>query len=275
MRMSSDDIPAEGEAATRPWRDSIALYNAFAADYDAAFEASHRQAYDRVAWDCVLRLLPTSPGVIVDAGCGTGRWIDRLLSLGHRVIGIEQAPEMASILQEKQYGPNFTLLTEDMETAHLDGGSADLVIAMGSLQYTKVPAGMVRRFAAWAKPGGSVCVLVDSLVALVLELIRAGKADESLARLRTRRGVFAVGDQQADVYLYDSQTLQSHFAAAGLTEISCHGMLVTSSAWGRDGCTEAMASDEAGFLDLERELASFPVMADAGKHLFVSGRRPL
>jgi len=276
MRMSSDDIPAEGEAAERPWRDSIALYNGFAADYDAAFEAtSHRKAYDRLAWDCVSRLLPTSPGTIVDAGCGTGRWVGRLLSLGHRVIGIEQAPEMISVLQAKQYGADFTLLAKDMEAAHLGRGSADLVMAIGSVQYTKDPADMMRRFATWAKPGGAVCVMVDSLVAVVLELIRMGKADEGLSRLQARRGVFALGGQQADLYLYDSRTLQSHFAAAGLTEVSCHGLLVTSSAWGRDGCTAAMVSDEAAFLSLERALGSFPVMADAGKHLFVSGRRPL
>lgn len=273
--MPSDDISAEGRAAVSSWRDSVALYNAFATGYDAAFEGSnHRKAYDRLAWDCVSRLLPASPGVIIDAGCGTGRWIGRLLSLGHRVIGIEQAPEMVSVLQAKQYGPDFTLLSTDMEAAHLDGASADVVMAIGSVQYTKDPASMIRRFATWAKPGGAVCVMVDSLVAVVLELIRMGKAEESLSRLRAGRGVFTLGGQQADLYLYDSQTLQSQFAAAGLAEIHCQGLLVTSSAWGRDGCSEAMASDESAFLDLERELASFPVMADAGKHIFASGRRP-
>jgi SAM-dependent methyltransferase len=273
--MSSDDIPAKRRTAARPWGNSIALYNAFAADYDAAFEApGHRKAYERLAWDCVSRLLPPSSGLIVDAGCGTGRSVSRLLSLGHRVIGIEQAPQMVGALQAKQYGPNFTLITKDMEAVHLDSESVDLVMAIGSVHYTKDPADMIRRFATWAKPGGSVCVLVDSLLAVVLELIRIGKADESLSRLRARRGVFTLHSQQADLHLYDSRTLQSHFVAAGLKDVSCHGMLVTSSAWGRDGCTAAMESNEAAFLTLERELASFPVMADAGKHLFVSGRRP-
>lgn len=256
------------------WRDSRALYNAFAAGYDAAFEASHRRAYDRIAWEHVWRLLPPSPGVIVDAGCGTGRWTGELLALGHRVIGIEPAPEMLRVLRAKRFGPGFTLIAGSMEEVRLEPGSADLVMAIGSLQYTRDPAAIIRQLAGWSKPGGSVCVQVDSLVALVLELIRMGRAEEAVLRLETRRGVFTLAGAEADLHLFDAATLRRHFAAAGLTEIACHGLLVTSSAWGREGCAEALRSDELGFLALERKLADTPAMADAGKHLFVSGRRP-
>lgn len=276
---AGESAAAEGGQAKPPeapaWRDSAALYNAFAADYDAAFEApTHRRAYDALAWDYVERLLPATPGVIVDAGCGTGRWIGRLLALGHRVVGIEPAAEMVSVLRAKRFGPGFDLIASGMEAARVEPGSADLVMAIGSVQYTPQPADMIRRFAGWAKPGGAVCVMVDSLVALVLELLRMGKAEEALLRLRAGRGVFSLAAEQADLYLYHAATLRVHFTAAGLSEVACHGLLVTSSAWGRDECTRAVAADEAGFLDLERQLSSFPVMADAGKHLFASGRRP-
>ncbi len=276
---NSDRLPtnATEHVADSPpcWRDSVALYDAFAADYDSAFAAAnHRKAYDRLAWEQVSRLLPAAPGVIVDAGCGTGRWIARLLSLGHRVVGIEQAPEMVTALRAKQFGAGFELVPASMADARVAPASADLVMAIGSVQYTANPAAMIRRFAAWAKPGGCVCVMVDSLVALVLELIRIGKVDEALSRLRTGRGVFTLGAQQADLFLYDSRTLHAQFAAAGLEAIACRGLLITSSAWGSDGCTRAMASDETAFLDLERMLASSPAMADAGKHLFASARRP-
>ena len=257
------------------WRDSIALYNAFAADYDAAFATqNHRKAYDRLAWECVAALLPTAPGLIVDAGCGTGRWIGPLLALGHRVIGIEQAPDMVRALRAKQHGSGFQLIEAGMEDAQIAVGSADLVLAIGSVQYTRQPAAMIRRFATWARPGGAVCVMVDSLVALVLELLRLGKSAEAVERLGSGRGVFAFGGQRADLFLYDRSTLAAQFAAAGLGEIVCRGLLVSGSAWGSEGCSRAMDADEPGFLALERELSGFPVMADAGKHLFASGRRP-
>jgi SAM-dependent methyltransferase len=259
----------------RAWRDSIALYNAFAAGYDAAFAApGHRKAYDRLAWEHVSALLPPAPGLIVDAGCGTGRWIAPLLALGHRVIGIEQAPDMVRALRAKRHGAGFALIDAGMESAQIAAASADLVMAIGSVQYTPDPAAMIQRFSEWAKPGGAVCVMVDSLVALVLELIRLGKPAEAVERLRTGRGVFAFGGQQADLFLYDSRSLQAQFAAAGLIDVDCRGLLVSSSAWGSEGCSRAMTADETAFLDLERALSCFPAMADAGKHLFVSGRRP-
>lgn len=276
-RKERSGAPSIAAFETAPeWKDSAALYDAFAPDYDAVFaEPNHRKAYDSVAWHYVERSLPQTPGLIVDVGCGTGRWIGRLLSRGHRVIGVEQSPEMAKLLRSKQFGPGFELISRDMEAVHLEPASADFVMAMASVQYTKDPAAMIRRFAEWVKPGGSVSVMVDSLVALVLELIRMGKPDEALLRLRTGRGVFTFGSEQADLHLFDSAALQSLLAEAGLVEIVCHGLLVTSSAWGREGCSKAMAADEAGFLELERGLSGHPAMADAGKHLIASGRRPL
>lgn len=275
MRDEIDSDAARNVAnAAGGWRDSLALYDCFAADYDVAFAAAnHRKAYDLLAWEQVAALLPRSPGIIVDAGCGTGRWIGRLLSLGHRVIGIEQSPNMIAALLEKGFGSGFELIAQGMEAAQIPPASADLVMAIGSVQYTRDPGEMIRRFAAWTKPGGHICVMMDSLVALVVELMRLGKVEEALTRLRSGRGVFALGDTQADLFLYDSRTLRSQFAAAGLVDLACRGLLVSSSAWGSAGCSKAMASDEAAFLALERELASHPQMADCGKHLFASGRR--
>jgi SAM-dependent methyltransferase len=262
-------------AAAGSWLDSTALYDSMAPEYDAAFaNQAHRRAYDRLAGEYIASLLPPTPGVIVDAGCGTGRWAEAWLKLGHRVIGIEQAPRMIEIIKQRRLGPAFSLLAEDMERVALAPGTADLVVAMGSLQYARDPAAMLRRFASWTKPGGFVYVNVDSLMALALELIRQGKREEALVRLETRRGIFTHGRHRAELHLYDSATLKAHFAAAGLIEVRCHGLLVTSTAWGSEGCAAAMNSDEAAFLELERALFASAPMADAGKHLVASGRNP-
>jgi len=275
MTSPGESPPRRSGSDGSEWHNSIRLYDTFAPDFDASFEApDHRKAYDLLAWEYLSRLLPPSSGIVVDAGCGTGRWVERLLARGHRVIGIEHAPEMVNVLKGKNFGPAFTLIAEDMESARLEPQSVDVVMAMASVQYTRNPAEMIRRFASWTKPGGAVCVMVDSLVALVLELIRMNKKEEALLRLRTGRGVFRVGSERADLHLHDSRTLVSYFVDAGLADIACHGLPVTSSVWGREGCAQAMATDEAAFLDLERELSRFSVMADAGKHILVSGRRP-
>ena len=71
-------------------RSSIPFYDAMAQELDTAFyDQPHRRAYDQLAWEQVSALLPPGAGTVVDAGCGAGRWIDRLLPLGYQVIGIE------------------------------------------------------------------------------------------------------------------------------------------------------------------------------------------
>jgi hypothetical protein len=145
---------------------------------------------------------------------------------------------------------------------------------MGSVQYARDPRQMFGRFSSWVRPGGRVFVCVDSLVAVTLELLSLNRSSEALRILETGRGVFELGGQTADLYLFDRRSLESEFAAAGLVDLDCRGLLITMSAMGRDWCTRAIASDRAGFLDLERSLSRYAALADAGKHLIVSGRRP-
>ena len=257
-------------------RSSNSLYDALAGGYDASYAVpGHRKAYDVLAWERVLAVLPASPCTVIDAGCGTGRWVEKFLALGHSVVGIEQAPGMREVIAARNLGEGFTLVPESMETAQIAPASADLVVAMGSTQFTSHPAATIRRFAEWVRPGGHVCVYVDSRLALVLELLRLGRREEALLRLSTGRGVWAVDGVAADVHLYDHAELRRDFLAAGLEAVSGHGLLVNASTVGSAGCTKAMQEDEAGFLAMERVLSDDPLMIDTGKHLFMSGRRPL
>jgi SAM-dependent methyltransferase len=255
-------------------RSSVALFDALAAGYDEHFRVAHRRAYDDLAWERVTALLPAPPGPVVDAGCGVGRWTARLLDLGYEVVGLEQAPAMAAEARRRHPDDRFTLVEGPMEEAELPPGSAAMVLAMGSLQYTADPAATLARLAAWLRPGGVACVLVDSLVALILELLRDGRSEEALDRLRSRRGVWAQAGQVADLHLLDRAGLERAMVAAGLREVQVVGLLVGVTALGRAAFLDRLAADPEGQLALERALAGAPVMADAGKQLFASGRRP-
>jgi SAM-dependent methyltransferase len=258
-----------------PWVDSTPLYDTMAPDYDAIFEApGYRRAYDQLAGEYIAGQLPGVAGLVVDAGCGTGRWAAKWLALGHRVIGIEQSPRMIAQLGQRGLGDDFRLITASMDEAEIAPGTIDLVVAMGSLHYLADPTAVLRRFTSWLKPGGRVCVYTDSLMALVLELIRMGKVEEALLRLETRRGVFRQGAVAAELHLYDSAALKSLFESAGLVDVGCHGLLVTASACEKTVCAAQAVADEAAFLSLERRLMADPTMADAGKHIIASGRKP-
>ena len=254
-------------------RPSQDLYSALAPSYREHFEAPLRRAYDALAWERVQPMLP-GRGPVVDAGCGVGRWAARLTGLGYDVIGIEQAPGMIAELRRADPGPGFTLIEGSMETAELPEASAGLVLALGSLQYAGDPEATVRRFARWVRPGGWVVVLVDSLVALVAELLREDRPDEAAQRLRTRMGCWSVAGHRAEMHLMDRARLIRAFTSAGLREVEVTGLLATAVPVGRERLTERLLQDWDGQMRLERELADCPAVADLGKQLFAAGRRP-
>src|SRR5215471_3195463 len=180
-------------------RPSQALYSALAPSYREHFEVPRRRAYDALAWERVLRMLPER-GPVIDAG----------------------------------YGPGFTLIEGSMETADLPQEAAGMVLALGSLQYTADPAATLRRLAGWVRPGGTVVVLVDSLVALVIELLRDGRAGEAVERLRTRVGCWAVAGHCAEMHLLDACRLRQAFKDAGLRDVEVVGLLSTAAPLGRE-----------------------------------------
>jgi SAM-dependent methyltransferase len=253
-------------------RSSASLYDALAPTYEDHFMAPHRKAYDDLAWEACSEAIGMAPGLVIDVGCGVGRWSRRFVEQGHRVVGIEPAPRMsdrAALLQ----GESFTLLRDRVEQVELEAGAADAVVAMGSLQYTADPAAAIARCATWLKPRGVLCVLVDSLFGLVVELMRADRTTEAIQRLHTRLGVWRIEDQEADLHLLDASTLGDAFKQAGLEVLSTSGLLVGASLIGRDELVAALTADYGRQLDRERALANCRDLADLGKQLLVIGRR--
>jgi SAM-dependent methyltransferase len=248
------------------------LYTALAHRYREHFDSPHRRAYDAMAWDQVRPFLPDR-GPIVDVGCGVGRWVEPLLALGYEVIGIEPAPGMIAELRRADHGQAFKLIREPMENVQLPDGSAGLVLALGSLQYSADPEAMVRRFASWVRPGGCVMVLVDSLVALVIELLRDEKYEEAMQRLRTRMGVWAVEGQSAEMHLMDRERLRRAFHAAGLVDVRVTGLFATAAPLGQARLADRLERDWDAHLGIERELQAHPELADIGKQLLATGRR--
>jgi len=256
-------------------RPSTPLYDALAADYDAHFAIPHRRAYDELAWEICAAAVGRTPARVVDVGCGVGRWAARLVAAGHQVTGIEPAPAMAAAVRSRLAGTGFTLVESRVEEAVLPAGSVDAVLAMGSLQYATDPAAAIAGCTGWVRPGGVVCVLVDSRQALVLELLAAGRTDEALERLATRRGVWRVGPHTADLHLLDAAELTAAARAAGLEVERLAGLLVGASAHGRAGLLRRLDRDYPAQLAVERRLAEEPTLADLGKQLLIVARKPL
>lgn len=249
------------------------LYSRLAPSYRDDFEVPHRKAYDELAAEAVRSALPPA-AVVVDVGCGVGRWAAWLVGEGHTVIGIEPSPGMAAASRGACLGPRFTLQEVDVDRARVPAGSADAVVAMGSIQYAPDPVASIARMASWLRPGGSLWVLVDSLGGLVQELSRRGDHAQAVERARTRRGRFRDGEIEVEHHLFDAAGIGSALDAAGLVRVEVRGLLVAWSAQEREVAQAELVADWDGALDRERALSRVRSVADLGKQLLASGVAP-
>lgn len=254
--------------------DPAKFYDALADGYEAQFEAPHRKAYDDLCWEVVDELIGERQTLtIVDVGCGVGRWARPLVERGHTVIGIEPSADMYAAATAQNLGDQFQLQHATADDAEVAPGSADLVIAMGSIQYSLDPTASIARMASWLKPGGHLAVLVDSLMGLVVELIRADDPNQALERLSTKRARFTSGPHTVEHHLFDAAELRAAFDGAGLADVSVQGLLVDWTCRPRNEAMERLTNDPTSGLDLERRLASEPNLADLGKQLLAVGTK--
>ena len=80
-----------------------AHWNRRAPGFDADFGHSIRTAAERAAWDRILDLVVGGRGTLdaLDVGCGTGFLSLELAGRGHRVTGIDFAPQMLAEARKK------------------------------------------------------------------------------------------------------------------------------------------------------------------------------
>lgn len=252
-------------------KSSIPLFDSLADGYDETFDVPHRKLYDMIAWDLVHEVLPKK-GVIVDAGCGSGRWVEKYLAMGYEVLGIEQSPKMIAELKSRFYGKRFVLVEGDMEKVEMPQVN-DLVVAMGSVQYAENPGKLIQEFYRWLKPGGWACVLVDSFVGGIMELLSEGSYAWAEQCLNTWKAESTYDGITADHHLLDARTLTLMFQEAGFKRIYVHGLLILFNAIGRSRWTYAFAHKGNRIMDVERKLSQNRSLVDVGKQILVMGRK--
>jgi SAM-dependent methyltransferase len=114
--------------------------------------------------DRLMADLELQPGaVVLDAGCGAGRWVVALAERGARVAGIDLSPRMIAqadtLARERGLAP---------ETAHVEVGSIerlpfpdasfDATVCLNVLDFTPSPGDALLEFARVLVPGGRLAV---------------------------------------------------------------------------------------------------------------------
>jgi SAM-dependent methyltransferase len=102
--------------------------------------------------------VPTA-GLVLDAGCGGGRWLIRLHRQGRRTVGLDL---YAPVLREvRQHAPDIPLLQGAVAALPLRRESVAAVISLGVVEHAEDgPDAALREFARVLQPGGRLLLSV-------------------------------------------------------------------------------------------------------------------
>src|SRR5262249_52038717 len=94
------------------------------------------------------------PGLVLDAGCGTGRHCVTLGELGHRVIGVDSSPHMLE--RARRNAPQATLIEGAISSLPLASHSVDAAICSLALTHVASLADSLAELARVVAPGGHI-----------------------------------------------------------------------------------------------------------------------
>ena len=145
-----------------------------AAGFDADFGHSIRTAAERAAWDRILDLVVGGGRGTLDAldvGCGTGFLSLELAGRGHRVTGIDFAPQMLAEARKKAAGQGVAVRFEegDAEQLPFAEGSFDLVMTRHVLWTLPHPEQAIDEWIRVLRPGGRLVAMDSQFDPSVLE----------------------------------------------------------------------------------------------------------
>ena len=144
-------VPVPGPLPSRPpWRRAISA------------------AVQRLTASKAEELPDLPPGRMLEVGCASGSFLDRMARRGWQVEGIEFSDAAAS--QARSLG--YAVHTGPVETAPLPRAPYDLVVGWMVVEHLHDPVGALRRLRDWTKPGGWLVVSVPNADSWELRVFR-------------------------------------------------------------------------------------------------------
>ena len=187
------------------------------------------ELYEEACWHYIEPALPeVDTSTILEAGCGTGRWVMRLAPLGYRMVLSDLSPAMIGYAREKverlelsdRVTGYYALDICDMHA--LPDASFDLVLALGGPLTLCRDAGLAAgEFRRVTRPGGYVICDVANRYRTALDLVRENQTGQ-LARVLDA-GQFARPDGLTD-HRFGPRELAALFEAHGMEALHVAGV---------------------------------------------------
>ena len=187
-----------------------------AAGFDADFGHSIRTAAERAAWDRILDLVVGGRGTLdaLDVGCGTGFLSLELAGRGHRVTGIDFAPQMLAEARKKPMAQGVAVRFEegDAEQLPFAEGSFDLVMTRHVLWTLPHPEAAIDEWIRVLRPGGRLAVMDSQFDPSVLE--------RSPQHARSSTEYAGIGDRLPFLGGRPRAEIEALFRAHGLVDVA-------------------------------------------------------
>jgi SAM-dependent methyltransferase len=142
--------------------DVRAFWDAEAARFDEEPDHGLRDPVVRASWGRLLREhLPEPPSDVLDLGCGTGSLTVLLAESGHRVHGVDLAPNMVAAARAKVAAAGVAASVEVGDAADPPGrpGAYDVVLTRHVLWALPDPAAALGRWVRLLRPGGRLLLV--------------------------------------------------------------------------------------------------------------------
>ncbi|MBI9090571.1 MAG: methyltransferase domain-containing protein [Desulfobacterium sp.] len=178
--------------------------------------------YENGCWRYIEPLLPVKEGgTILEAGCGTGRWVFRLAPMGYTLELADFSDEMirhAEVLVNQQgLGESVTNyhVLDICDMAALGDNAFDLVLALGMpLSLCSDPNQAVSELSRITKPGGHVVCDTMNRFRRALDLAKKNDMTQFLTVLNNGK---VVADSGLTHYCFGPEELEALFREQGLT----------------------------------------------------------
>jgi len=122
------------------------------------------EGYTRRMWESITGMTgpAASDQLVLDIGCGPGRFVDVARAKGARVIGIDYSGAVEPAARSFAHDPGVCICQGDALHLPIRSASMDGVFTIGALHHTPDPACGVREAAAALAPGGWFAIAVYS-----------------------------------------------------------------------------------------------------------------
>jgi SAM-dependent methyltransferase len=100
--------------------------------------------------------------LVLDAGCGAGRFAEVALRAGAQVVGVDLSYAIDAAARNLQRWDTVDLIQADLMTLPLKPASFDLVMSLGVLHHTPNPRQAFVQLLRLVKPGGKITITVYS-----------------------------------------------------------------------------------------------------------------